>query len=227
MKQWVDYQLKHQLRNWDWENRVWHKGNLSDDLGDAFERIKAGYRDGTLKSWYENVFLNKDYIARTAASTGGDVSENDFRTWLLEYPKLMVNHGHHYMKEFGEDHDFIYKTVTEKLNLKPETVAIRIQVEEPGEYFVVHMDRHRYRVWNKDDEVVIYDKVREQHAQDIFIMFMSDQEMGQMFNFGTMAINWKLGDVFSWEHQSIPHCTANVGYHTSFVMVITGEPKER
>lgn len=224
MKKWVEYQLKNQARNFDWANRVWKLDNINDKLGDAFERIKQGYLDKTLPSKYENVFLNKDYIARTAASTGQEVTENDFRTWLLEYPKLMANHGHQYLSNFGEDQELVYSTIADFYKLKRETMNIRIQVEEPGQYFVVHMDRHRYKVWSVDDEEVIYDKVKAQHSQDIFITFMTDQKMGQTFNFGFDGIRWRQGDTFTWEHQSIPHCTSNVGYDTSFVMVTTGEP---
>ena len=83
MRKWVEYQLRTQQRNTDWENRLWRFENVADKLGEAFERIKQGYKDKTLSSQFENVFLREDYIARTAASTGGDVSENDFRKCLI------------------------------------------------------------------------------------------------------------------------------------------------
>jgi len=224
MRQWVEYQLKKQIKSSDWENKLWRFESVADKLGDAFDRIKQGYVNRTLPYQTENVFLREDYIARTAASTGGEVTENDFRKWVLEYPKLMAGHGHQYMTDFGDDTELVYKTMAEVYKLKPETVRIRIQVEEPGQYFVVHIDRHRYKVWNTDGEEVIYEKVRDQHAHNIYVTFMGDQEMGQIVQYGLKTVDWKMGDTITWEHQSIPHCTANIGYHTNFLMVTTGEP---
>lgn len=225
MKKWVEYQLQTQVRNFNWED-LYHKAtNFSDVLGPAFERIARGYHDKTLVAEFDNVFLREDHIKRTAASTGGEVSENEYRSWQNEYWKLMSGHGHSYINDFGSDMEFIYKTVAERLKLKPETVRIRIQVEEPGQYFVVHIDRHRYKVWDMEEEVR-YEKVKEQHSHNIYITFLEDQQLGQMFHFGNESLKWKSGDTYTWEHQSVPHYTANVGYWTNLVMVTTGEPLE-
>lgn len=226
MKKWVDYQLKNQVRNWDWDKRVYKLDNISDVLGDAFDAVVSGIDDGSIPTKFENVFFNKDYIARTAASTNGDVTENDFRTWLLEYADLMSGHGHSYTTNFGDHTEQINKKFAEFYKLKPETVSARIQIEKPGQYFVVHMDRQRYQKWTLDEEVV-YEKVRDQHAHDIFITFLTDQQLGQNFSFGLNSINWSKGDTFTWEHQSIPHYTSNVGYHTNYILVVTGEKLDK
>ena len=223
MKKWVEYQLKTQVRNFDWENRFWHRGNLFSELGDVFSRIVKGFEDKTVPSVYENVFLREDHIKRTAASTGTDVSENEYRSWLNEYHQLMAGHGHHYINDFGKDSELLKNTFAKKFNLKPETVRMRVQVEEPGKYFVVHIDRHRYRVWDNEPEVR-YDKVKAQHSHNIYVTFLQDQQLGQMFQLGTKTIEWKAGDTFAWEHQSVPHCTANAGYWTNYILVTTGDP---
>lgn len=226
MKKWVDYQLKTQVRNFDWENRVHHISNLNQELKDSFERIKNSVKNKTLFSEFENVFLREDHIQRTAASTGGVISENEYRSYLNEYWELMSKHGHWYVNDFGPDTEILYSTFISKFNLKPETVRIRLQIEKPGSYFVVHIDRHRYKVWNVNDPEVIYEKVKEQHSHNIYICFFDEQELGQMFCFGKKNIQWVSGDVYTWEHQSIPHYTANVGYHDNYILVITGEPND-
>lgn len=222
MKKWVDYQLKNQLRHWDWDNRFQKLNNVYPVLGETFNVIINNCEKGIINTKFENVFFDKDYIARTAASTSGDVSENDFRTWLLEYADLMSGHGHSYTTDFGENTKILKQKFSDFYKLKPETVNIRLQVEKPGQYFVVHMDRQRYKKWNLDEEVE-YEKVKEQHSHDIFVTFLKDQELGQNFSFGLTSINWKKGDTFTWEHQSIPHYTSNVGYHTNYILVTTGE----
>jgi hypothetical protein len=225
MKKWVEYQLQTQVRSTDWDNKVWSAGNLNAELHTAFDRIKQGVENKTLVTEFENVFLREDHIKRTAASTGGEVSENEYRSWQNEFWKLLSGHGHNYVNDFGQDTELLYSTVTKKYNLKPDTVKIRVQIEKPGQYFVVHIDRHRYKVWDQEQEMR-YEKVKEQHSHNIYIMFFNDQELGQIFCFGKKNIQWAAGDVFTWEHQSVPHYTANVGYHDNYILVITGEPND-
>lgn len=223
MKKWVEYQLATQIRNSDWDNRYQLAGNLQQDLAPAFARIIEGVETKKLTAEFENVFLREDHIKRTAASTGGEVSENEYRSWQNEYWELMSKHGHWYVNDFGADRDLIYNTIAEKFKLKPDTVKIRLQIEKPGHYFIVHIDRHRYRVWNMDQEVR-YEKVKEQHSHNIYITFLQDQQLGQMFGMGYGTLRWQAGDTYTWEHQSVPHYTANVGYWTNYILVTTGEP---
>lgn len=225
MRKWVEYQLKTQVRNTDWENRYHLVDNLVDKLGPVFTRIIEGVENGSLPAEFENVFLREDHIKRTAASTGGEVSEEEYRSWQQEYAELMSRHGHWYVNDFGLDTELIYSTIAEQFKLKPETVKIRLQIERPGYLFIVHIDRHRYRVWNMDEEVR-YEKVREQHSHNIYITFLQDQQLGQMFGMGFETLCWRAGDTYTWEHQSVPHYTANAGYWPTYILVTTGEPLE-
>lgn len=223
MRQWVEYQFKTQVRNFDWENRYHKADNLNDVLQPAFDRLVEGFESGKNTGIYENVFIREDHIKRTSGSTGGEVSENTYRSWLNEYHELMARMGHWYVTDFGEDTKLIYNTVAERLKLKPESVRIRLQVEKPGYMFIVHIDRNRYKVWDQEEEIR-YEKVREQHTHNIYITFLKDRELGQFFGMGFGTLDWKAGDTYTWEHQSVPHCTANAGYHNNYVLVTTGEP---
>ena len=225
MKRWIDYQFKTQVKNFDWDNLVWKVENLAEPLGAAFQDIRDRFSDGKTFTEYENVFMREDHIKRTAASTGGEISENEYRSYLNEYFDLMAGQRHHYITEFQQHEDLIRKTFAEKFNLKPETVKFRVQVEVPGRYFVVHIDRNRYKVWDQEPEMR-YEKVAEQVQHKIFVTFLQDQELGQIFGFGKKTINWNCGDTVTWEHQSVPHYTANVGYHTNFMLVTTGMPND-
>jgi hypothetical protein len=224
MKKWLEYQFKNQIKNFDWENRVWMVDNLAEPLGKAFDDIREQFNSGKTATEYENVFMREDHIKRTAASTGGEVSENEYRSWLNEYFDLMAGQRHHYINEFSGYEDIIRKTFAETFDLQPDTVKFRIQVEVPGRYFVVHTDRNRYKAWDQESEMR-YEKVVEQQQHKIFVTFMQDQELGQIFGFGKKTINWNCGDTVTWEHQSVPHYTANVGYYNNFMLVTTGMPR--
>jgi hypothetical protein len=224
MKKWLEYQLRTQVKNFDWENRVWMVNNVAQPLGEVFDRVQQKFQAGEVTTEYENVFMREDHIQRTAASTGGEISENEYRSYLNEYFDLMAGQRHHYITDFGSDEDIIRNTFADTFDLQPDTVKFRMQVEVPGKYFAVHIDRNRYKVWNQEPEMR-YERVVEQQQHRIFVTFMQDQELGQMFGFGKNTINWSRGDTVTWEHQSVPHYTANVGYHNNYMLVTTGMPK--
>ena len=224
MKKWLEYQLRTQVKNFDWENRVWMVNNVAQPLGEVFDRVQQKFQEGEVTTEYENVFMREDHIQRTAASTGGEISENEYRSYLNEYFDLMAGQRHHYITDFGTDEDIIRNTFANTFDLQPDTVKFRMQVEIPGRYFVVHIDRNRYKAWDQEPEMR-YEHVVEQQQHRIFVTFMQDQQLGQMFGFGKNTINWSRGDTVTWEHQSVPHYTANVGYHNNYMLVTTGMPK--
>jgi hypothetical protein len=189
MKKWLEYQFRTQVKNFDWDNRVWPVNNLAEPLAPAFDSIPKKFESGQTQTEYENVFMREDHIKRTAASTGGEVSENEYRSYLNEYFDLMSGQRHHYINEFGGHEDLIRNTFASTFDLQPDTVKFRVQVEVPGRYFAVHIDRNRYKAWDQEPEMR-YEQVAEQQQHKIFVTFMADQELGQIFGFGKQTLNW-------------------------------------
>lgn len=223
MKKWVEYQLKNQVKDRDWEYAQFPITNLQDKLAPYSQAIMQGFSDESLQAFYENVFTRADYIKRTAATTDGEVSEEQFRAWLTEYMDLVSGHGHKYIREFGNHTDSVYDIINTELGLEPGKTNIRVQVEEPGHYFMMHIDRHKYQEWEVDDpKQYVYDKNEDFHKHSIFIIFLKDWAQGQAFQMGNNFLKWSAGDVFNWNYRNIPHGTSNFGYETNFVMVITG-----
>lgn len=223
MKKWVDYQREHQIKDWDWDYAQHPTTNLLEKLSPHFDHVIAGYKNETLPAFFENVFIRPDYIARTAATTGGDVSEEQFKAWLAEYFDLVGGHGHKYIRNFGHSEPAIYDIVSKALGLDPASTRIRVQVEEPGHYFMMHIDRHKYQEWEVDGpKKYIYDKNVDFHKHSIYIIFFQDWTQGQAFQMGDNFLKWRAGDVFNWNYRNIPHGSSNFGYETNFVMVITG-----
>jgi hypothetical protein len=223
MKKWVEYQLKNQVRDFDWDYAQHPVANLAQELAPHTEYIIQGFQDESLPAFFENVFVNPDYIRRTAATTDGDVSEEQFRAWLTEYMDLVSGHGHKYIREFGDSNQAVHDIVNQSFGLDPAHTRIRVQVEEPGHYFMMHLDRHKYQEWTVDDpKKYVYDKNTDFHKHSIYIIFLRDWAQGQVFQMGDNFLKWQSGDVFNWNYRNIPHGTCNFGYETNFVMVITG-----
>jgi hypothetical protein len=223
MKKWFDYQMQTQVKNLDWENHVHKMPSIAEPLSEIFEKIKTGFHDGSLKSQKRNVYINQEWIRKAITGTGGEVTENEYRTWLLEYPELVMGHGHQYISEFGDFEAELYETYSKFYNLKPDTVGIRVHIEQPGQYFMLHLDRNLYNRWQVSTEEPTYKENTAYHTRNVILTFMNDQELGQMVQFGRQNITWNKGDSITFEHQSVPHCTANVGFHTNFYMAVTGE----
>lgn len=223
MKKWVEYQYKNQIKEWDWDYAKNPITNLAGKLGPHLEYIKEGFFNETLPAFFENVFIRPDYIKRTSATTDGEVSEDQFRAWLAEYFDLVGHHGHKYIRTFGESNDAIYNIVSTELGLDPASTRIRVQVEEPGHYFMMHIDRHKYQEWEVEDpKKYVYDKNVDFHKHSIYIIFFDDWAHGQAFQMGNNFLQWKSGDVYNWNYRNVPHGTSNFGYETNFIMVITG-----
>jgi hypothetical protein len=209
MKKWLEWQIKNQIRNADWENHIWFLDGLSEKLGSWFDRIINDYESNNIEAKFFNYFTEDFRIRSCVDSSDGQIQEDEFRQWLDEYADLMKGNGHFYIYDFGADTDYIRNTVTEKFKLKNnDLLQIRVQIELPGQYFVVHIDSV---------------KGGAEHIQT-FVTFMRDQSMGQIFGFDKKTINWKKGDVVTWDFASIPHYTANVGYEPSYFFVVVGEP---
>jgi hypothetical protein len=223
MKKWVEYQYKNQIKEWDWDYAQYPVCNLGDRLASHCDYIIKSFEDETLPAFFENVFIRSDYIKRTAATTGGEVTEEQFRAWLTEYFDLVSGHGHKYIRSFGESNDAIHDIISTDLGLDPATTRIRVQVEEPGHYFMMHIDRHKYQEWTVDDpEKYVYDKNIDFHKHSIYLIPFRDWAHGQAVQMGNNFLKWKAGDVYNWNFRNIPHGTSNFGYETNFYFVITG-----
>lgn len=223
MKKWVEYQLKNQVKDFEWDYAQHPIANLNKQLAPHAKYIIDGFYNETLPAFFENVFIRPDYIKRTAATTDGEVSEDQFKAWLAEYFDLVSGHGHKYIRSFGEHTDAVYDTISTALGLDPATTRIRVQVEEPGHYFMIHIDRHKYQEWEVDDpKKYVYDKNIDFHKHSIYLIPFQDWASGQVIQMGDNFLKWKGGDVFNWNFRNVPHGTSNFGYDTNFYFVVTG-----
>ena len=206
MKKWMEWQLKNQVEDCDWYNRVWSAPNLYAQLGPWFENIVHDFNNNTSTAKFFNLFTSENHIKRQAASTKGAINENEYRSYLNEYNRLLAGMGHFYIDHFGKDHDMVVDTVTKAFKLIPGTIEIRLQIETPGQYFVMHIDRLGKRF----------------PPSKVHVTFLQDQALGQIFMHGNKNYNWAKGDTVTWDY-NVPHGSVNIGYENKFMLVVLGE----
>ena len=218
MKKWFQWQFDNQCKSDDWNKWNTPITNLHDELSWFFNYVKQGVESGQIKSWFENVFHRPDWTKRTAA--GASLDPMELWDWCHEYPKLMNEAGVIKINQFDQEvKDKIVSILAEKLNLTPETVNIYCHNEAPGQVFPMHFDRNK---WNKFslDEDTTYDP-----NYGLFLIFFDEWKHGQAFQQGTAFLNWKAGDVFTWDHESTPHGSCNFGYEDRYTLLVNGVKK--
>jgi len=56
-----------------------------------------------------------------------------------------------------------------------------------------------------------------------FMIFLHDYEFGHFVQYGNEILTkYRAGDLYTWDHKNVPHCTGNAGVTPRSTMVITG-----
>lgn len=97
-----------------------------------------------------------------------------------------------------------------------ENVAVRGQVQQPGQCYIMHIDKLWHRC-PKDPSKIIR-----------IIINLEDYVQGQLVQYGNYNYSqWKKGQIHTFDHFNIPHCTANMSDTERSILVITGLKSER
>tara|TARA_A100000164_G_C21878609_1_gene759016 strand:- start:886 stop:1554 length:669 start_codon:yes stop_codon:yes gene_type:complete len=221
MRNWFNWQLKNQVENPDWPTEQLPVANLSESLGWFNAFILDGYQNKTLEYYYENVFYRQDWCDKASSTTDGAVDADTLSSWMHdpELSTLMDNQGVEYILNFPEEvTNKLNKQLSSSLNLIEDSINIRIHIQRPGQFFAIHFDRNKYGN---------YDTSRPAHdlKSHIFLVFLNDQSLGQVFQLGHSQIRWQEGDVFTWEQTDMPHGSANFGLENRYAMILTGFAK--
>lgn len=153
--------------------------------------------------WVENI------------STTYDLPKNQVVEWLNEkkYQRLLKT-TMTCIKMPNTIEDIIKKIISVKLNFSKKDLCLEIWAQEPGQMAPLHYDRPKHRFFNVQEEEEKYIKR--------MIVFLDDQKPGQIFYLGDQTINWKSGDVLEWDQTAYAHGSANFGYHSRPILLITG-----
>ena len=101
--------------------------------------------------------------------------------------------------------------------LKLRDPVIFLQDLKPGGITPWHIDGKKHLEYNLKEE--------EEHLVERHIIFLEDQKPGQIWQINDDFIKWKIGDILTWSQSTAPHGTANIGYHSRPVLMVTGVKK--
>ena len=223
MKNWFNWQLENQVTNAHWPSAQQPVNNLSVCLEWFKDFILDGYKNKTLEYYYDKVFYRPDWVKKASASTNGAVDADTLSNWMHdpEMATLMDNQGVEYIINFPEEVETkLKKQLSDKLGLLEDTINVRIHVQRPGQFFALYFDRNKYGQFDTANLTDSYET-----ESKIYLVFLNDQELGQVFQIGRAQVSWQEGDVFTWAQADMPHGSANFGLENRYAMLLTGFPK--
>jgi hypothetical protein len=97
-----------------------------------------------------------------------------------------------------------------------EKFAVRGQVQKPGQCYIMHIDK----LWHRsplDPSRIIR-----------IVINLTDYVQGQLVQYGNYNfMQWKKGQIHTFDHFNVPHCTANLSDSNRPILVITGLKTEK
>jgi hypothetical protein len=215
MKKWFQWQFDNQCKSQDWDKWTKPIANVKQELDWFFKQVKDDVKYNKLSHKFENTFHRTDWTEKTAAGAGIDPTE--LWQWVREYPKLMYEAGIIKIHDFDQDtKSRVTSVLSQALRLQPDTINFYCHNEAPGQTFPMHFDRHK---WNKFSTAQgsNYDP-----NYGLFLIFFDDWQHGQAFQQGKKFLTWRSGDVFTWDHESTPHGSANFGFEDRYTLLVNG-----
>lgn len=223
MKKWFKWQLENQVQHSVWPTVVEPVNNLSKSLNWFKDCISDGFKNKTLHYYYDNVFYRDDWVKKASTSTNGAVDEATLHAWMHdeETQTLMDNQGVEYIVEFPAGvNERLMQTLSDELDLVKDSINVRVHVQRPGQFFALHFDRNKYGQFDPTNPQDSYET-----KSKIYLVFLNNQELGQVFQIGHAQVTWLEGDVFTWEQVNMPHGSSNFGFENRYAMLLTGFEK--
>lgn len=224
MKKWFDYQMEHQVVDKEWAKYSRTISNINEQIKDIIPVVKEKYYRGDYDVYKRgsSVFTTEEYINNAG---GLNLTSDEVREMIEdpEFAELMKNDGISMVGMVPTDEGKAITAIfAEHLGLKPELIGIHLNVQKPGKYFALHIDR--VRLWKFADTLTT---LNEEPIYRRHLLFADDWEFGQAFQLGDSFIKWSAGDVYTWNPRDVPHGSANFGFKDRFLFVISGIPKEQ
>jgi hypothetical protein len=217
VKYWYDYQIKNQVVNFDWHAATKPIANIKHDLESLITELKLRYSRGELDKEDGN-FFSKEYVD-TIECPGLDSEEIKKLFFDSEYKDVVDNSNIDRPIIPADIRREIEELSYKKFNLRPGTVSMGIQLQHPGQFVLLHIDRPKFQ----DYKIPLTDLQQDPVSTKILI-FCDDWQYGQAFQMGKEFIKWKAGDVYTWNQRDVPHGSANFGFDSRWILRITGVP---
>ena len=108
-----------------------------------------------------------------------------------------------------------FQKMTDALHLvdgADRPLQTRVHVQMPGQTWTAHVDQ--LNKWSMSEPL---DNIFR------FMIFLHDYEFGHFVQYGNEILTkYRAGEIYTWDHVNVPHCTANAGVTPRSTMVITG-----
>jgi hypothetical protein len=178
-----------------------------------------------------------DYRAETRRDNNNTMEYNDFKKWGYnvdggdgEGAYTILNRTRHAkltptLQKMADIFKFGHPAYTENTASQRgvDSPNIKFDVQKPGQMFYWHLDNFGGILKQQRDD---YNKFAEcdydQRKLMRVIIFLEDQQDGQVWKQGDEFLTWKKGDCITWPWRDIPHGTANFSHCSRPTLNVTG-----
>ena len=217
MKNWYDWQDRNQFSETTDTN--WIVGNLKNEIKIINQWLKVGSAVTVEGPSFDRTEYLKEVVKNYQHF---ELSESTLTDWIMDpaYTRFFdVVSKHDTVSDIPEP---VKKTFIKHVkDFFPvdwtQHVHIKITIQQPGHMFPLHYDRIKNDKFSLDSG--------EEGQLKRWLIMLEDQQPGQAFFMNTEYLHWKAGDVVSWDHLSVPHGSANFGYHPRPMLLLTGIQK--
>jgi len=142
------------------------------------------------------------------------------RQWVYdpEFDELLTKNSHMEVNLQGAILKFVVSEFLNAIGVDPTQVSTsraKLNIQEPGQMFPLHFDRVRHNDYDNAEKQLVSDP-----SHDRFLIFLENQQPGQMFQFDMCNITWSQGDVYTWNARDTMHASANAGYWTRKILLV-------
>jgi len=196
-------------------NSKYHFDNFKNDP--QMDRIiKLGHIDGDWSSELKEIINNsKPATWKTRGYKGEGVLPPREDLDAEEYDLEKTGYGKdHKITHINWKLPPVLKQISDLFGLKD--CMERIHIQMPGEVWNLHIDK--LNKWNPEQPYTI---------MRIMIQ-LTDWEPGHFWSYGNhVDVQWRAGDVSTFDWQNLPHCTANAGHNPRVTLQLTGVITEK
>lgn len=226
MKNWFEYQLKHQ-RDPDYVlgSATQPLANVQKHMQSVFGYVREIYHQPRVTRQTLAVFDRESRYPECLKKNVPHIDPAVLEQWVYDddFHDLLCRPSHE-LVEFSEPSDvgLILDTFCQAMGFEHRVSqakqygAVKMHVQHPGQMFPLHLDRPQH-----SDFQVSIESFSQSPSHQRYLIFMDDQQPGQLFQMDYDLLRWRSGDVFTWDARNTMHGSANVGYWSRYMLMIT------
>lgn len=226
MKKWFEYQYNNQV---DPDYKVGSAtqpiANVYQEMQSVFAYIKEIYDQPRVSKHIEAAFGPESGYADLIKPIVPQIDPTELEEWIYDKNfHELINRPSNEVVYFDcpEDYELILDSFCQCMGYDRSRYStngpgsVKMHVQHPGQMFPLHFDRPRHSDLQPDKNSLTRLPSHQRH-----LIFIEDQQPGQLFQMDYDLLHWRAGDVFTWDARNTMHGTANVGYWPRYMLMIT------